>query len=403
MLHPNRFIAHLDMDAFYASVELLRYPQLQGHPVVIGGRKRQASETFDDARPLDQWPRLKHYTGRGVVTTATYEARALGVHSAMGIMKAAILAPEAFLLPTDFERYRHYSHLFKKAVREIAPVIEDRGIDEIYIDLTDLVPKGRTSPQDFLSEARLIAQSIKDNVYKATKLNCSIGVTPNKLLSKLCSDLEKPDGLTLLNMEDIPTRVWPLPASRINGIGPRATKRLHEMHIQTIGELAATPVEILIQHFGQRYGVWLHESALGHDERPLETERNIQSISRETTLEKDLHVYKDKSQLGQIFTKLCQRVAEDLHTKGYAGRNIGIKLKFDNFQTVTRAITVNHLVTDAREIRQIAGQCLKRIQFTRKIRLLGVRVSTLSPCNHGISDTSLQQQQSANSGTLPLF
>lgn len=403
MLLTHRLIAHLDMDAFYASVELLRYPQLQGLPVVIGGRKRQTSEAFEKDKTLDHWPRLKHYTGRGVVTTATYEARALGVHSAMGIMKAAALAPEAFLLPADFELYRHYSHLFKAAVREIAPVIEDRGIDEIYIDLTDLTSKKSTSSQDLMNEARLIAQSIKDNVYKATQLRCSIGVTPNKLLSKLCSDLEKPDGLTLLRMEDIPARVWPLPASRINGIGPRATKRLNEMHIQTIGQLAATPVATLIQHFGQRYGVWLHESSLGHDERPLETERNVQSISRETTLEKDLHVFKDKAQLGQIFTQLCQRVAEDLRTKGYAGCNIGIKLKFDNFQTVTRASTVNHLVTDAKEIRQIAGQCLKRIQFTRKIRLLGVRIGTLSPYHAEIADSLQQQSPNADHETLPLF
>src|SRR6188768_4150785 len=132
---PSRFIAHLDMDAFYASVELLRYPHLRGQPAVVGGRRRNAETDRADAVS----PMLRSYTGRGVITTATYEARELGVHSGMGLMKAAKLAPDAWLLPADFDRYRRYSRLFKEAVRAVAPLVEDRGIDEIYIDLTDLI------------------------------------------------------------------------------------------------------------------------------------------------------------------------------------------------------------------------------------------------------------------------
>lgn len=402
MSQKNRIIAHLDMDAFYASVELLRYPQLKGFPVVVGGRRRSAtSQEIDPDLPLEQWPRLKSYTGRGVVTTATYEARAVGVHSAMGIMKAAALAPDAFLLPADFDSYRHYSRLFKAAVREIAPVIEDRGIDEIYIDLTDVPGVAAVISTDLMAGLRQVAQSIKDNVRQATQLSCSMGVTPNKLLSKLCSDLEKPNGLTLLCIEDIPERIWPLPVNRINGIGPRATQSLHAMTIRTIGELAATPVETLVAQFGRRYGVWLHESAHGHDERPVETERIVQSISRETTLETDLHVIKNKEQLGKIFTRLCEQVAQDMRNKGYAGCNIGVKIRFDNFHTVTRAITVNHPITEAQELRQIAGQCLKRLNFERKIRLLGVRVGALVP-NTPSSDLA-SQSSLTNSYTLPLF
>ena len=204
---PRR-IAHLDMDAFYASVELLRYPELRGLPLVIGGRRaQQPSIETDGSR---HFARLRDYAGRGVVTTSTYEARALGVFSGMGLMKAAQLAPEAILLPADFDAYRHYSRLFKAAVAGIAPHIEDRGIDEIYIDLSE-VP----------GETRELAQRIKQAVRAATGLSCSIGVTPNKLLSKIASDLEKPDGLTVLTLGDLPTRIWPLPVRKSTASAPR--------------------------------------------------------------------------------------------------------------------------------------------------------------------------------------
>lgn len=229
----TRRIAHLDMDAFYASVELLRYPQLRALPVVVGGRRRrEADQSMNSATPIDAFVRLRDYLGRGVATTSTYEARALGVHSALGLMKAAVLAPDAILLPADFDEYIRYSRLFKAAVGEIAPHIEDRGIDEIYIDLTEVT--GETIP---------LAQSIKDNVKRATGLSCSIGITPNKLLSKIASDLEKPNGLTVLGEADISTRIWPLPCRKINGIGPRSSAKLEGLGIRTIGELAQAPVE----------------------------------------------------------------------------------------------------------------------------------------------------------------
>ena len=224
MSGPRR-IAHLDMDAFFASVELLRYPQLRGEPVVVGGRRVPAPQQAGDG----QWRygRLGDYAGRGVVTTSTYEARKLGVFSGMGLMQSARLAPQAILLPADFEAYRHYSRLFKEAVVQIAPVMEDRGIDEIYLDLTQID-----------EDARTLGQRIKNAVREATGLSCSVGISPNKLLSKICSDLEKPDGLTILSMVDVPGRIWPLPAGKINGIGPKATERLRQLGVHTIGDLA---------------------------------------------------------------------------------------------------------------------------------------------------------------------
>jgi DNA polymerase-4 len=358
-----RFIAHVDMDAFYASVELLRYPELRGKPLVIGGRRRASQEP-------GIFPTLREYKGRGVITTATYEARAFGVNSGMALMRAAKKAPDALLLPADFDEYRRYSRLFKEAVRAVAPEIEDRGIDEIYVDLTALAGEW--------SEAHDLARAIQGAVREATRLSCSIGVAPNKLLAKMASEMDKPGGLTLLTESDIPERVWPLPARKINGVGPKAASKLEAVGIRTIGELATADPAMLLERFGQKHGAWMHEAANGRDERPVVTHSEPKSISRETTFEDDLHPVDDRDTLSRIFTDLCTRLAGDLERKGYAGRTIGLKLRFDNFRTLTRDCTLEAPTRDAEAIRRAAGECLKRVLLERRIRLLGVRVGTLS-------------------------
>jgi DNA polymerase IV len=366
-----RFIAHLDMDAFYASVELLRHPELRGQPVVIGGRRRGLEGPSVRS--------LREYNGRGVITTATYEARALGVHSGMGLMKAAKLAPDALLLPADFDEYRRYSRMFKDAVRTVAPEVEDRGIDEIYIDLTALVLSGAAEgAPDPWARARVIATDIQRAVREATGLTCSIGITPNKLLSKIASELDKPGGLTVLTERDMPSRIWPLPVRKVNGIGPKANARLETLGIRTIGELAKADRALLIGRFGRSYGAWMHEAAHGRDERAVVTYSEPKSISRETTFEDDLHPVRDRERLSRIFTELCLRVADDLDRKGYVGRTIGLKLRYDNFKTVTRDRTLDEPTRDAGDIRRAAGECLKRVPLERRIRLLGVRVGALS-------------------------
>ncbi|MCA0239908.1 MAG: DNA polymerase IV [Proteobacteria bacterium] len=373
----RRWIAHLDMDAFYASVELLRYPELKGLPVVIGGGRRH--QPLPQADGTRRFATLHDYKGRGVITTATYAARAYGVNSAMGLMKAALLCPQAVLLPTDFDEYRRYSRLFKAAVAELAPVIEDRGIDEIYIDLSDLPGAQDAVGHDAAGGVRAIAQEIRNNVRSATGgLTCSIGVTPNKLLAKIASELDKPDGLTVLAEADLALRIWPLPVRRIKGIGPKAGARLAALGINTIGELARQPREALVERFGRAYGRWLHEAAHGIDDRPVVTHSEPVSISRETTFERDLHAVADKAELGAIFTQLCQQVAADLQRKAYRGRTIGIKLRFDDFRTVTRDLTLPEATADAATIRQAAGQCLKRVDLGRRLRLLGVRAGGLT-------------------------
>ncbi|MDR3684297.1 MAG: DNA polymerase IV [Geothrix sp.] len=355
---PRR-IAHLDMDAYFASVELLRYPELRGQPVVIGGRRTAPADSGG-------FQRLRTYAGRGVVTTATYEARAFGVRSGMGLMKAAALAPEAILLPGDFETYSRVSRTFKAAVAAIAPRIEDRGIDEIYLDLTD-VP----------GETRALAQRLKDAVREATGLSCSIGVTPNKLLAKLASELQKPDGLTVLGLEDVPARIWPLPCAAINGIGPKASAKLEALQIRTIGELAKADPAWLVDRFGQSYGAWLHEAAHGRDERPLMTSREPKSISRETTFERDLHPRQDRAELTRILLHLCERLAEDLARKGFLARTVGLKLRYEDFSTVTRDQALAVPIAEADALREAVRTCLRRVPLDRKLRLLGIRAGSL--------------------------
>ena len=354
------------MDAFFASVELLRYPELRGQAVVVGGRS--VHQPLDQPDGSRRFARLRDYAGRGVITTSTYEARALGVFSGMGLMKSAQLAPDAILLPANFDAYREYSRKFKEAVAAIAPTIEDRGIDEIYIDLGAIA-----------EESHVLARRLKQAVFDATGLSCSIGISPNKLLAKICSDLDKPDGITVLAIDEVPARIWPLAAKKINGIGPKASATLARLGINTIGELAATPVELLASTFGKTTGAWLHRVAHGRDERPLVTASEPKSISRETTFERDLHARSDRAELSAIFTALCRRLADDLRRQGYASRTLGIKLRYADFQTVTRDLTLPFAIGDGDQIRKAAGACLKRVPLTQKIRLLGVRAGALIP------------------------
>ena len=381
-----RRIAHLDMDAFFASVELLRYPQLKGLPVVIGGSRRSYEEMLARLRtshperawdgndlhhiPVEAFDTLQNYVGRGVITTATYAARQFGVGSAMGMMKAAKLCPQALLLPVDKAEYGKFSRLFKATILDIAPQMEDRGVDEVYIDFTD-VPGGQREG------GRVLARLIQRRILEETGLTCSVGVAPNKLLAKMASEFNKPNGISVIYEDDVQGKIWPLACRKINGIGPKADEKLQGHGIRLIGELAQRDEQWLIDSFGQATGAWMFRTARGIDTRPVSLNSEPVTISRETTFERDLHAVHDKAELGAIFTQLCEGLARDLQRKGYLGKTIGIKLRYDNFKAATRDITLDVATADAKTIRHTAGLCVKRAPLERRIRLLGVRVSTL--------------------------
>jgi DNA polymerase-4 len=338
-----RRILHIDMDAFFSSVEQKRHPELVGKPVVIGG----------GGDP----------TKRGVVSTASYEARKFGIHSAMPLRMAYKLCPNAIFLPVDYEEYSRVSRKFKAVLGEFTETIEDVGIDEAFLDISSV---DKTSEE--------IAKEIKKRIKEETDLNCSVGIAPNKLLAKIASDLDKPDGLTILTEEDIEKRIWPLPARKLQGVGPKTEAYLKELGIKTIGELAALPLEKLIEEFGQSYGSYLYEASRGIDESELITYWEPKSISKETTFQKDI----DNWQLiAKNLAELTQDVVAGMKEEGYRGRTVTVKMRFTDFKTYTRAKTLDKLTDSEGEIRRAAFDCLSRFELKKKVRLIGVRISNL--------------------------
>ncbi len=342
---PRR-IAHVDMDAFYASVELLRRPELAGRPVAIGGSGNPDS--------------------RGVVTTATYPARRYGIRSGMPLRKAAQLCPDCVFLPVDFVAYRSQSRRFKAALAAVEPCIEDRGIDEVYVDLS-----ARTESSETLGRA------MKRAIQDATRLTCSVGIAPNKLLAKIASDLDKPDGLAIVTADDLARRIWPLPPGRINGIGPKASARLAQLGIETIGKLASASPGLLQKHFGATYGRWLLQAANGIDDRPVVTESEPKSRSRETTFERDLHPRRHDDEIRELIHEMSAQVASDLARSGHFARTIGVKIRYDDFSRITRDLSLSRPTGDAGDIERAALVCLRRGALRRPIRLLGVKASNL--------------------------
>jgi DNA polymerase-4 len=271
----------------------------------------------------------------------------------------------------DFDEIRRFSRLFKSTIAEIAPLVQDRGVDEVYIDFTN-VPGGQREG------GRVLARLIQKSIFQATGLTCSVGVAPNKLLAKMASEFDKPNGISVVHEADLQSRIWPLACRKINGIGPKADEKLAALDIHTIGELAAQDRQFLVARFGKSTGAWMHEVAWGRDSSPVVTESEPVSMSRETTFERDLHAVRDKAELGAIFTRLCEQVAADLQRKGYVAKTIGIKLRYDDFRSVTRDQTLALPTDDARAIRKAAGLCLKRVPLAQRLRLLGVRAATLA-------------------------
>jgi len=331
------------MDAFFAAVEEKRNPDLKGKPVVIGG--------------------IGDPTKRGVVSTANYEARKYGVHSALPLRTAYKLCPQAIFLPVDFETYEAASRQFKTVLLNTTSIMEDVGIDEAYLDISDEPDSNE-----------VIVNKIKTGIFEKTGLTCSIGIAPNKLLAKIASDMQKPNGLTIFTGDDIEKKLWPMPIRKLYGIGPKTEEHLKAMKIETIGQLAAVPKENLIQRFGPAYGHYLYEAARGIDESPLVTHWEPKSFSREMTFQVDV---KEWQKIARTIAELTKEVVSDLTRKGYGARTITLKIRFDDFRTITRGTTIQDYSVLEDVVRRAAFSCLKRIDLNRKVRLIGIRVTNL--------------------------
>lgn len=331
------------MDAFFAAVEQKINPALIGKPLVIGG----------SGDP----------TKRGVVSTASYDARKFGIHSAMPMRTAYKLCPHAVFLPVNYEAYSRVSGRIKGVLRKFCLIMEDVGIDEAFLDISNI---------DKPSEE--IAKEIKLKIIDETGLTCSIGIAPNKLLAKIASDMQKPDGLTIIMEDNIESRIWPLPVRKLWGVGPKTEAYLKTMDIETIGALASLPLNKLIERFGESYGRYLYEASRGIDESPLVTHWEPKSTSREITFEKDIGNWQD---IARTIAGLTREVADDMKQAGYKGRTVTVKVRFSDFKTHTRAKTLVVSTNLVDKIRMAAFDCLKRFELKKKVRLLGVRVGRL--------------------------
>ena len=334
----KRVVAHLDMDAFYVSVELLRRPWLRGKPVVVAG------------------------TGpRSVVTTASYEARQFGVGSAIPSVRAKRLCPDAVFLPPDFPAYREKSREVMERLRAHVETVEIVGLDEAYLELTGIVAP-RAAMRRLVSEIRA-----------ATGLTASVGMGPNKLVAKVASDAEKPRGFVVLTREQACVRFADRPPKLIPGIGPKTADRLEYMGITTLGQLAATADDALAEVFGTRMGPWLRRRAQFQDDSPVSQERIAVSESRETTFNEDIA---DRAGQKAVLRRLTEQLCEGLRKNGRRGRTIAIKVRLADFTTVTRARTVAE-ATDAEDaVAAVACELLDEYDPPQPVRLLGVRMAS---------------------------
>jgi len=342
-----RVILHVDMDAFYASAEGRRNPALAGLPVIVG------------ADP-------KGGTGRGVVAGCSYEARKFGVHSAQPISRAYRLCPQAVYLRPDFALYEEVSARIMDVLRSFSGKLEVMGLDEAFVDVSDNVT-------DF-DQAAQLARKIKDEIKAREGLTCSIGVAPNKAIAKIASDYQKPDGITVVTPEEATLFLRSLPVSRISGVGKKTAEILTKVGVKTIGDLASLPAGRVVDLFG-KWGIRLWEIANGVDETPVVTSYEIKSISNETTFEEDVG---DRAVVIETLDKLAKDVHARAVHEGFMWRTIGIKLRFEDFSTFTRAKSKNEYTQSLEIVRDSVRSLFSEFEKDpRKIRLVGVRVSNL--------------------------
>jgi DNA polymerase IV len=334
-------VAVLDLDAFYVSVELRRHPELRGLPVVVAGSGPRA-----------------------VVTTASYEARRFGVGSAMPAARARRLCPDAVFLPPDFATYREVSAQVMAIVRAHVERVEVVGLDEAYLDLTGLF-----SPRAAMR--RLIAE-----IKTSTELVCSVGIGPNKLVAKVASDAEKPAGFVVLSRTEACARFAQAPPSLVPGIGPKTAARLAELGLGTLAAVGSAPEQLLIERFGPNLGREIGRRARFEHDGEIGAAHKVVSESRERTFDSDLS---EPAELREALTRMAGELCESLRTRGRAGRTIAIKIRLDDFTTVTRARTLPEATSDTDVVSTHALRLLEEYAPARPVRLLGVRVAGLAP------------------------
>jgi len=341
-----RSILHVDMDAFYASVEQLDNPDFKGRPVIVG------------ADPKDG-------NGRGVVAACSYEARKFGVRSALPISRAWKLCPEGVYLRPRMKRYAEISGHVMQVFRRYTDLVEPVSIDEAFLDIT-----GSTA---LLGAPEKIARSVKQEIRDATGLNASVGLAPNKFLAKIASDLKKPNAFVIVEESEIETFLRDLPISRLWGVGPKTEQRLHEMGFRTIGGLAAASRESLIRQLGS-LGEHLYQLSRGHDERPVVPNWKPKSISSETTFDEDTD---DRDLLLHTILELSDHVAERLRKDGYRARKVTLKLRYSSFSTHTKQHSLDKLIQTGEELAAMARTLFAEFPLKQKIRLIGVSAGDL--------------------------
>ncbi len=344
----GRAVIHVDLDAFFVSVEMKKRPELKNKPVIVGA----------DGDP----------TKRGVVSAASYDARSLGVLSGMPLKKAYRLCPQAVFLPVDFEAYEKDSEEFMKILRDYSPFVESFGLDEGFVEI---VP---SKVEDPFPAAIGIAKEIKSRVKDDLGLTASVGIAPNKLLAKTACDLAKPDGFFVINEKDIESVLRDLPVRKILGIGSKTEKRLRDLGVSTVGELSKLPVQHLERNFGPNFGRMLFEHSRGIDTSPVVPFHEPDSISREVTFEEDtgdLYIIKE------TLYGLTEDLAARLKSMGHKGKTVTIKVRYANFRTNTFSTTLSDATDSLNDIWTAAIKLLESVEFTKMVRLVGIKVSKL--------------------------
>jgi DNA polymerase-4 len=364
----SKHIIHFDMDAFYPSVEILDNPALKGKPVIVGGSKE-----------------------RGVVSSASYEARRFGVHSAQPVAKAKRLCPDGIFLPVRMSRYQEISQQVFKIFYRFTPLVEPLSIDEAFLDVTGSI-RLFGQPED-------IAKKIKQIVLTETGLTVSAGVAPSKFVAKIASDIDKPDGLTVVHPDGVRDFLDPLPIKKMWGVGKVTQLSLSRLNIHTFRELRQTPVKVLDKKIG-KHGVRIHLLAMGIDERDVIPDHDVKSIGHEQTFSQDI-ISLNEAQ--KELLALSNKVARRMRFKDLEGKTITLKVKYFDFVQITRSTTLPRSIDDGFEIYSVACRLLKKTEVTKKpIRLLGISLSQLNFSGIGTQlslfdqDPSSQKRQRLN-------